>query len=147
MARCSHRARGCGKVSQPATDDAGWCWRRVGVAHTPVKDLHCRLAEESARIALFLPIGAGQGTQMVATFFDCDAATDPAMAKDREHSVRLGIIAHEEDNRICESVQRARHSPAVGSQVYSPYWDAMHYTLSNLLLSLLERPARVNEAS
>jgi hypothetical protein len=39
-------------------------------------------------------------------------------------------------------VQRARHSPGVNSQFYSPFWDAMHYTLSNLILTRLEESER-----
>jgi phenylpropionate dioxygenase-like ring-hydroxylating dioxygenase large terminal subunit len=97
------------------------------------------LLGDCARMALFLPDGPESGTQMVATFFDCDGATSPIYAEDRERSARQGVIAREEDNRICESIQRARHSPAVDSQFYSPFWDAMHYTLSNLILNRLEQ--------
>ena len=92
-----------------------------------------------ARIAFFLPDGPESGTQHLATFFDVDAADKDAFVKERERSVRVGVIAREEDNRICESIQRARHSPALNAQFYSPFWDAMHYTLSNLVLDRLER--------
>ena len=94
---------------------------------------------DAARIAFFLPDGPESGTQHLATFFDADAAGDNALLKERERSVRVGVIAREEDNRICESIQRARHSPAINDQFYSPFWDAMHYTLSNLILDRLER--------
>ena len=63
--------------------------------------------------------------------------------KDRQRALRAGIRARKEDNRICESVQRARRSPAVNSQFYSPFWDAMHYTLSNLILDKLEEGERI----
>ena len=98
---------------------------------------------DTARIALFLPNGPEEGTQVVATFFDRDGATDPAYLKDRQRALRAGILARKEDNRICESVQRARRSPAVNSQFYSPFWDAMHYTLSNLILDKLEEGERI----
>ena len=98
---------------------------------------------DTARIALFLPNGPEEGTQVVATFFDQDGATDPAFLKDRQRALRAGILARKEDNRICESVQRARRSPAVNSQFYSPFWDAMHYTLSNLILDKLEEGDRI----
>ena len=94
---------------------------------------------DTARISIFLPESPETGTQMVATFFDRDGATDPDLAGDRELAARKGMVARAEDNRICESVQRARHSPAVESQFYSPFWDAMHYTLSNLILDRLEQ--------
>ena len=93
---------------------------------------------DTARISIFLPEGPETGTQMVATFFDHDGATNPDLAGYRVQSAKQGIVARVEDNRICESVQRARHSPAVESQFYSPFWDAMHYTLSNLVLDRLE---------
>lgn len=100
------------------------------------------LLGDTARIALFLPNGPEQGMQIVATFFDRDGAADPAFLKDRQRALRAGILARKEDNRICESVQRARRSPAVNSQFYSPFWDAMHYTLSNLILDKLEEGER-----
>ena len=92
----------------------------------------------AARIALFLPTGPESGQQMVVTLFDRDGATDPELIQDRIQSTRAGILARKEDNRICESIQRARHSPAFDSQFYSPFWDAMHYTLTNLILDRLE---------
>ena len=95
--------------------------------------IHCAMQQ-----GLFLPEGPEIGTQMVATLFDYDVATNPDLAGYREQSAKQGIVARVEDNRICESVQRARHSPAVDSQFYSPFWDALHYTLSNLILDRLE---------
>ena len=100
---------------------------------------------DTARIAIFLPDGPERGTQVVATFFDREGAADPAYLKDRQRALRAGILAREEDNRICESVQRARRSPAVDSQFYSPFWDAMHHTLSNLILDKLEEGERTAE--
>ena len=80
---------------------------------------------------------------MVATFFDRDGATDPAYLEGQAASLASGYSGPKEDNRICESVQRARRSPAVNSQFYSPFWDAMHYTLSNLILDKLEEGERI----
>ena len=76
------------------------------------------------------------------TLFDEDGASDPALAADRKASQRAGLQARQEDNFVCESVQRARHSPGVSSQFYSPFWDAMHYTLTNLILTRLEESER-----
>ena len=94
---------------------------------------------DAARLSIFLPTGPGQGTQWVATFFDRDGAYDSELVVDRMQSARKGIQARKEDNLICESIQRARQSPAVNTQYYSPFWDAMHYTLTNLILDCLER--------
>lgn len=96
----------------------------------------------AARVALFLPAGPEEGEQRVMTLFDQDGAADPALADDRKASLRAGLQARQEDNFICESVQRARHSPGVASQFYSPFWDAMHYTLTNLILNRLEESER-----
>ncbi len=91
------------------------------------------------RIALFLPDGPESGTQRVMNMFDKDGATEPGLEPDRKQSLKAGKQARIEDNLICESVQRARHSPAVNSQFYSPFWDSMHYTLTNLILDKLEK--------
>lgn len=96
------------------------------------------IVNQNARLALFLPEGPGAGTQMVASYFHGEAASDPSLVDARDKAAGAGVIAREEDNRICESIQRARHSPAVDSQFYCPFWDSMHYTLSNLILDKLE---------
>ena len=96
----------------------------------------------AARVALFLPTGPEAGEQRVMTLFDEDGASDPALAADRKASQHAGLQARQEDNFVCESVQRARHSPGVSSQFYSPFWDAMHYTLTNLILTRLEDSER-----
>ena len=94
---------------------------------------------DTARMSIFLPDDPESGTQRVATFFDIDAATDPSLATERSVAARKGIIAREEDNRICESIQRARRSPAVKNQFYSPFWDGPHYTLNRILLARMEQ--------
>ena len=91
-----------------------------------------------ARVAVFLPDSVGAGTQRIATFYDVDAAGDRSLLQERKRAERQGVIARKEDNAICESIQRARRSPAVSAQFYSPFWDNMHYTLSNLVLTRLE---------
>jgi choline monooxygenase len=97
------------------------------------------LLGDAARVAIFLPEGPESGIQLLATLFYGEGAANPGLVKDRNESARKGIMARKEDNLICESIQRARHSPAVSSQFYSPFWDAMHYTLSNLVLDKLEQ--------
>ena len=94
---------------------------------------------DAARISIFLPEAADCGTQIVATYFDQEGADDEAFLVDRKQSERKGIMARIEDNRICESIQRARHSPAFETQFYSPFWDNMHYTMNNLILDKLEQ--------
>ncbi len=103
---------------------------------------------DTARISIFLPEGPGMGKQIVATFFHHKGARAPELAEDRMLAAKKGILARKEDNIICESIQRARKSPAFDSQFYSPFWDGMHYTLSNLILDRIERAeAAIIEAS
>lgn len=131
-----------GKTSLPRVLNKDGSPNRVNTISNVYPNWVTTMLGDTARIAIFLPDGPERGTQVVATFFDRDGAVDPALLKDRQRALRAGILAREEDNRICESVQRARRSPAVESQFYSPFWDAMHYTLSNLILDKLEEGER-----
>ena len=108
--------------------------KTLGELLTPEERAAVRAPIETART---LP-----GRAFVDADFDRDGATDPAHLKDRQRALRAGLLARREDNRICESVQRARRSPAVDRQFYSPFRDAMHYTLSNLILDKLEEGER-----
>jgi len=64
-------------------------------------------------------------------------AVDPALFDARKVAARGGVIAREGENIICESIQRARSSPAFDTHPYSPYWDKPHYLLSNLIAEKL----------
>ena len=90
-----------------------------------------------ARMAFWLPQGPQACTQKIATYYQADQAVDPSLADDRRRAARGGVIAREEDNRICESIQRARRSRALESQFYCPFWDRPHYALTNQLLDRL----------
>ena len=92
-----------------------------------------------ARMTLFLPEKVDRCTEMIATYYRGDSAVDPALFDARKVAARGGVIAREEDNIICESIQRARCSPAFDTHPYSPFWDKPHYLLSNLITEKLER--------
>ena len=66
-------------------------------------------------------------------------AHDPAHLAMRKKSLAGSIKASEEDDAICELVQRARRSPAHRSHFYSPFWDRMHYDFNRMVLGDLER--------
>jgi choline monooxygenase len=91
---------------------------------------------DHARIAFMLPEGPELCTQFVATFFDQSVASAPQTAKDRQAALRLGVQARAEDNKICESIQRARRSPAIHSQFFNTFWDTPHYVLTQMFLRL-----------
>ena len=80
------------------------------------------------------PVSAGHCEQQIATYFVAEEANDPSLAEERARAARGGVIAREEDNLICESIQRARRSRAAAANFYSPFWDKPHYALNNLLL-------------
>lgn len=67
-----------------------------------------------------------------------DAAAEPAFRTAREAVYYSWRIAHMEDQRVIEGVQRARHSPATNQMFYSPFWDLMHYELSQMVLAAVE---------
>lgn len=131
-----------GRSDLPAVRNRDGSPNRVNTIANVYPNWVVTMLGNTARIAIFLPDDPERGTQVVATFFDRDGATEPSVLRDRQRALRAGIVAREEDNRICESVQRARCSPAVDSQFYSPFWDSMHYTLSNLVLDKLEEGER-----
>jgi len=87
-----------------------------------------------ARMSFWHPVSAGYCEQQIATYFVAEEASDPSLAAERAHAARGGVIAREEDNLICESIQRARRSRAAAANFYSPFWDKPHYALNNLLL-------------
>jgi choline monooxygenase len=91
---------------------------------------------DHARIAFMLPEGPELCTQFVATFFDQSVAGTKETLKDRQVAMRLGVQARAEDNKICESIQRARRSPAIPSQFFNTFWDTPHYVLTQMFLRL-----------
>jgi choline monooxygenase len=98
---------------------------------------------DHARIAFMLPDGPELCTQYVATFFDQSVAAAKETTKDRQAALRLGVQARAEDNKICESIQRARRSPAINSQFFNTFWDTPHYVLTQMLLRLYLEKRRV----
>ena len=89
------------------------------------------------RMTVFLPISADTCTQSIATLYRGESATDPELVEARVVAARGGAVAREEDNAICESIQRARSSPAFDRHFYSPFWDRPHYTLTNFIANKL----------
>lgn len=91
---------------------------------------------DQARIAFMLPEGPELCRQSIATFFDESIAATAEHAAARRRATEGGVKARLEDNAICESVQRARRSPACESQFFNPFWDTPHYVLTQMFLRL-----------
>jgi len=91
---------------------------------------------DQARIAFMLPEGPELCQQSIATFFDQSIAATPEHAAARYRASSGGVKARAEDNAVCESVQRARRSPAFESQFFNPFWDKPHYVLTQMFLRL-----------
>lgn len=85
-----------------------------------------------ARMSFFLPETVDLCTQFIATYFDESVIAASEQADDRKASWRAGVKARAEDNRICESIQRARQSPAVASQFFNTFWDRPHYVMTQM---------------
>jgi hypothetical protein len=83
-----------------------------------------------------LPEGPESCRQSIATFFDESIAATPEHAAARHRASSAGVKARLEDNAICESVQRARRSPAFESQFFNTFWDRPHYVLTQMFLRL-----------
>ena len=90
------------------------------------------MLHNQARIAFMLPEGPESCTQYIATFFDESVAGTAEQAEDRKASWQAGVKARVEDNLICESIQRARHSPAVETQFFNTFWDTPHWVLTQM---------------
>ncbi len=96
------------------------------------------ILNQYARMTLFLPEAVDRCTQMIATYYRGESAVSTALYSARKVAARGGVIAREEDNRICESIQRARGSRYFDTFPYAPFWDRPHHALSNLILDKLE---------
>jgi choline monooxygenase len=91
------------------------------------------------RARVLVPQDAEHSQWLIASYYDGGAARDPAYLAMRQKSIAGSIKARDEDDGVCELVQRARRSPAHQSHFYSPFWDRMHYDFNRMVLADLER--------
>jgi len=92
------------------------------------------------RISVLVPEDAGNSQWLVASYYADGSARDTAYKEMRQRSIGGATRARNEDDRVCEAVQRGRRSPAHHSHFYSPFWDQMHYDFNKMVLNDLERP-------
>ena len=100
-------------------------------------NLHIGIAPDSIVAVLAFPERPDHTTLYESYYFRRDAATDPTLRTAREVLYHLWRMAHLEDQRVIEGVQRARLSPAVNQMFYAPFWDVMHHAFSQMVLEAL----------
>ena len=91
------------------------------------------------RVSILVPNGPDDCEWLLAGFFTDGTATDPALRKDRLTGFSSSHLARVEDDRICEEIQRARHSPAFRRRFYSSFWETMLYDFNRRVLDDLDR--------
>jgi choline monooxygenase len=94
------------------------------------------------RISILAPDDAANSRWLIGSYYAEGSAKDPAYQEMRQQSIDGSTRARNEDDRVCEAVQRARRSPAYRSFFYSPYWDQMHYDFNRMVLDDLEGTTR-----
>lgn len=90
-------------------------------------------------VALAIPDGPEMTRERKQFRVHSDAATDPEFVDSAKQMVGGFEQAAEEDGRVCEAVQRARHSPIFSEHFYSPFWDTLHHHFTNMVLDDLEK--------
>ncbi|MBT7612541.1 MAG: Rieske 2Fe-2S domain-containing protein [Rhodospirillaceae bacterium] len=88
------------------------------------------------RVALILPMGAGETNVTEFFCYDVDVARDPAhrYVVEKLDKRLLGALA--EDMAPCEQIHAARHSPAAPNQrFFSPFWDEPLHALAKRLVT------------
>jgi len=87
---------------------------------------------------ILAPLEAGSCEWRIASYYNEGAARDPSALAMRQRSIAGSLHAGQEDDAICEAVQRARGSPAHRAHFYSPFWDRMHWDFNRMVLGDLE---------
>lgn len=103
-------------------------------------NLHFAVFPYFIHLIIALPVSAGRTLTLRAQLYTAESASDPEFLEERRCIQADFQQAGQEDGRITEAVQQARHSPAFTQQFYSPFWDRMHYTFSQQVLDALEHP-------
>ena len=101
---------------------------------TQYPNFYMSVFPEFVMIGFALPIGPAE-TKMVYTFLTSASRSDVESHRDQLAMLfELFGEANDEDNRIIEAVQKARHSPVNRQHFYAPFWDKMHYRLNRMIL-------------
>ena len=90
------------------------------------------------RVSILIPNAPDDCEWLLASFYNDGAATGPTYQRDRQSTFSGSALARVEDDRVCEDVQRARHSPVFQKRFYSPFWEGMLYSFNRMILDDLE---------
>jgi choline monooxygenase len=101
-------------------------------------NLHLAIASDWFGPLIALPDSADHTTVHEMFFLHPDGATQQQYRTAREVLYYTLRIAHMEDTRIIEGIQRGRHSPAANRKYFAPFWDAMHHRFNQMVLDVLE---------
>jgi choline monooxygenase len=93
-------------------------------------NFYLSVAPTFVEVTCLMPEGPERVFERQIILYHRDVAADPALAKRRAFISSAFDGASAEDGRICEAVQRARHSPVYDQKFYSPFWDELHYRLN-----------------
>ncbi|HIK70185.1 MAG TPA: hypothetical protein EYF99_09445 [Pseudomonadales bacterium] len=85
-------------------------------------------------VGYVLPNGPGESLQRVIYHYQKDVAVSEEAKTDRQAVADGFYGAFLEDGRICEAIQKARHSPVYRQKFYAPFWDKMHHYFTNLIV-------------
>ena len=80
------------------------------------------------------PVTPDRTIEHIHLYFVGDAATDPALAANRQSVYDMWDELNTEDFKIVENIQRARWSPGFDGGVLSPFWDPATQVFARLML-------------
>lgn len=102
-------------------------------------NLHFAVFPYFVHMIIVHPQSAERTQTLRAQFYDAESASAPDCLEERLELQAEFQQAGEEDSRVTEAVQKARHSPMYEQHYYSPFWDGMHHYFTNHLLDALEQ--------
>ena len=92
------------------------------------------------RLEVCLPESPDRSRILQCGSFHRDAQASPDFPAYHRGLAERYAQVFEEDRVAIEAVQRARGSPVWRQHFYAPFWDALHYALSNLVADDVSRP-------
>lgn len=86
------------------------------------------------RLNICVPESAGLTRIFHCGYFHPDAPSHPDFKSFHQRIVSGSWEAYREDGLIVEAVQKARRSPVWVQHFFAPFWDDLHYALTNLVV-------------
>ena len=92
------------------------------------------------RLEVCLPETPGRSRILQCGSFHRDAPASPDFPAYHRGLAERYAQVFDEDRIAIEAVQRARGSPVWRQHFYAPFWDELHYSMSNLVADDVSRP-------